>query len=145
MAESLEIMEIVLSETQPYSFIRLIADEGAAVLQILKKTLSRIEHANYSGPLDSKYVNSVYLAAYAVSKQRRGITAELKTKQVKLSRQQKMIVGLLSQGYKREDIIEETGLSLSTVKSYINITYRKLGAGSAADAVVKARELGIIE
>jgi LuxR family maltose regulon positive regulatory protein len=143
--ESQEIMETVLSEMQPYSFIRLIADEGAAVLQVLKKILGRIEHANYSGRLDSKYVNSVYITAYTISKRRGGIMAGLKPKPVKLSQQQKMIIRLLAQGYKRESIIERTGLSLSTVKTHINIAYSKLGADSAANAVVKARELGIIE
>ena len=140
-----EMMETVLSEMQPYSFIRLIADEGADVLKVLKKIIGKIEHTNYHGLLDTTYVNSVYITAYAISKQRGGITAGLKTKPVNLSGQQKMIVRLLAQGYKRKGIINKTGLSLSTVKSHINIAYRKLGASNAADAVVKARELGIIE
>ena len=143
--EALDIMETVLSEMQPYSFIRLIADEGATVLQVLKKISGKAERKNNAGVLNAAYVNSVYIAAYAVSKQRRGLMAELKTKPVKLSRQQKMVIRFLAQGYKRERIIEKTGLSPNTVKSYINIAYRKLEVGNAADAVVKARELGIIE
>ena len=143
--EAREIMETVLSEMQPYSFIRLIADEGAAVLPILKKVSGKTERADYKGLLAPAYVNSVYIAAYTVSKQRKGIMAECETKPVKLSKQQKMIVQFLAQGYKRESIIEKTGLSLGTVKSHTRIAYEKLGAGTAADAVVKARELGIID
>ncbi|MDR2727677.1 MAG: LuxR C-terminal-related transcriptional regulator [Chitinispirillales bacterium] len=143
--ESQEMMETVLSEMQPYSFIRLIADEGAAVLQVLKKILCKIEQANYHDLLDYKYVKSVYIAAYAVSKQRCGITAGLKPKRVKLSKNQKMVVQLLAHGHKRENIVEKTGISLNTVNTHIKIAYSKLGVSSAADAVVKARELGIIE
>ena len=143
--ESQEIMETVLSETQPYSFIRLIADEGAAVLHVLKKILKKIEQANYHDLLDAKYVKSVYMAAYTVSKQRGGITAGLKPKQVKLSKKQRMVLGLLAKGYKREGIMEKTGLSLNTVNTHIKIAYSKLEVNSAADAVVKAQELGIIE
>ncbi|MCL1820879.1 MAG: LuxR C-terminal-related transcriptional regulator [Oscillospiraceae bacterium] len=143
--EAQSMMETVLSETQPYSFVRLIADEGAAILQVLKKISGKTEHVNYQGVLDPVYVNGVYIAAFAVGKKREGIISELDKKTVKLSKQQKMIISLLAQGYKRESIIEKTGLSLGTVKSYTRIAYEKLGAGNAADAVAKARELGIIE
>ena len=141
--EAQAMMEAVL--TQPYASTDLIAAEGAAVLQVLKKISGKTEHASYRGALDPVYVNSVYIAAYAVSKQRKGIMAGYEAKPVKLSKQQKMIIQLLAQGYKRDGIVKKTGLSLSTVKSYTNIAYGKLGAGSAADAVMKARELGMIE
>jgi LuxR family maltose regulon positive regulatory protein len=143
--EAQSMMETVLSETQPYSFVRLIADEGAAILQVLKKISGKTEHGNYQGVLDPVYVNGVYIAAFAVGKKREGIISELDKKTVKLSKQQKMIISLLAQGYKRESIIEKTGLSLGTVKSYTRIAYEKLGVDRAADAVIKARELGIIE
>ena len=143
--EAQEMMETVLSEMQPYSFIRLIADEGAAVLQVLKKVSGKTERADHTCLPDPVYVNSVYIAAHAVSKKRKGITAELEIKPVKLSKQQKAVIELLAQGYKRESIIEKTGLSLGTVKAHIRLAYEKLGAGNAADAVMKARELGIIQ
>ena len=143
--EAQEMMEAILIEMQPYSFIRVIADEGAAVLQLIKKISGKTEHENYSGPLKANYVNSIYMVAYAVSKRYRGIMAELKTKPIKLSPQQKKLLGLLAQGYKRDGIVEKTGLSLSTVKSYLNITYHKLEVDNAVEAVLKAQELGLIE
>ena len=143
--EAQEIMETVLSEMRPYSFIRLIADEGAAVLQVLKRISGKTKHANYQGLLDFAYVNSVYFAAYAVSKQRGGIMAGIKTKPEKLSKRQAMMIRLLARGYDRESIAENAGLSLNTVKVHMNLAYKKLGVSNAADAVVKARVLGIIE
>jgi LuxR family maltose regulon positive regulatory protein len=142
--EAQDMMETVLFEMQPYLFIRLIADEGAAVLQILIKILKKIKCADYQGGLDSVYVNNIYIAAYAVSRQRKGIIMELGAKPVKLSAQQKMIIELLSQRYDNDAIVIKTGLSLNTVKSYRKIAYDKLGVNTAADAVAKAQELGII-
>ncbi len=49
----------------------------------------------------------------------------------------------LAQGYKREAIAEKTGLTLSTVKSHIKLAYEKLEAGNVANAVARARALGI--
>ncbi len=89
------------------------------------------------------FVNNVYLAAYGVSKMRSGITANIQAKP-KLSRQQIKILSLLAQGYKREEILSLTGLSLGTVKTHTKLLYEKLNVGSAADAVAKGRELGII-
>jgi len=143
--DSQKILEEVLAETQPHGFIRLFADEGAAILRVLKKTSGHTEHADYQGKLDPVYVNNVCIAAYAVSKQRSGIITANKDKPVKLSRQQKAVIELLAQGYKRDGIIEKTGLSLNTVKSHLKIVYEKLGAENAADAVMRAREFGIIE
>ncbi|MDR0293530.1 MAG: LuxR C-terminal-related transcriptional regulator [Oscillospiraceae bacterium] len=143
--EAQRMLETVLSEMQPLAFIRLIADEGAAVLPVLKKVSGKTERPDYRGGLDPVYVNNVYIAAYAVSRQRKGIMADHEKNTIKLSRQQKKIVELLAKGYKRESIIEKTGLSLNTVKSHTRIAYEKLGVGNAADAVMKARELGLVE
>lgn len=43
------------------------------------------------------------------------------------------------------EIAEETGLSIPTIKSHTSLAYRKLGVTNAMDAVLKARELGLIE
>jgi len=142
--EAQEMMETVLQEMQPHSFIRMVADEGAAVMQVLKKVLGKTEHTDYQGMLDPVYVNSVYITAYAVSKQRKGIITETEKKPVRLSKQQKAIIRLLAQGHKRESIAEQTGISLNTVKYHSKLAYEKLGANNAAEAVMKARELGLI-
>ena len=143
--EAQEMMETVLFEMQRYSFIRLIADEGAAVIMMLKKILKKVEQESYHDILDPIYVKSVYIAAYVVSRQRNGITSGLKKKLVTLSKQQRMAIQFLARGFTRESIVAETGLSLNTVNTHIRIAYSKLGVSSAADAAVKARELGIIE
>ncbi|WP_312047681.1 helix-turn-helix transcriptional regulator [Anaerotignum sp.] len=66
-------------------------------------------------------------------------------KPIKLSKQQKYILTLLAQSYKNAEIVKITGLSLNTIRSHTKIIYQKLGVNTAADAVIEAKQLGIIE
>lgn len=143
--EAMEILEEALLAMQPYGAVRVIAEEGAAVLPILKKVISKTERTEYSGQLDSRYVKQVLLCAHEVSAQHRGITAYLREKPVKLSKKQQYIITLLSQGYKNADIVSMTGLSLSTVKTHTQLAYGKLGVNNSADAVMEAKRRGLIE
>mgnify|MGYP001727426823 CR=1 FL=1 len=43
------------------------------------------------------------------------------------------------------EIAEETGLSIPTVKSHTALAYQKLGVHNAMDAVLKARDLGLLD
>ncbi|HEX3029440.1 MAG TPA: LuxR C-terminal-related transcriptional regulator [Clostridia bacterium] len=143
--EAVQILEEVLLAMQPYRAVRIIADEGAAVLPILKKIAVKVDKADYEGQLDGRYVNQVILCAYEVSKRQKGITAYLNEKQVKLSKQQKYILTLLAQGYKNAEIVDMTGLTINTIKAHTKIIYMKLNVNRAADAVLEAKRLGIIE
>jgi len=55
------------------------------------------------------------------------------------------MIALLSKGYKNQEIVEITGLSIHTVKSHLAAAYAKLEVNNAMDAVLKAKELGIIK
>ncbi len=142
---AMELLEEALLAMQTYRVVRIIADEGAAVLPILKKLAAKAERLDYSGMLDSRYVNQVLLCAYEVSAQHKGITANLREKPVKLSKKQQYMITLLAQGYKNADIVSMTGLSLSTVKTHTQLAYGKLGVNNAADAVMEAKRRGLIE
>lgn len=130
---------------QPYRVVRIIADEGAAVLPILKKIAVNIHKTDYKGQIDEHYLEQVTLCAYEVSKRHKGITACFKARSVKLSKQQKYILTLLAQGYKNAEITKITGLSLNTIRSHTKIAYQKLGVNTAADAVITAKQRGLIE
>lgn len=143
--QAMELLEEALLAMQPYRVVRIIADEGASVLPILKKLAAKADRIDYSGQLDSRYVNQVLLCAHEVSAQHKGITAKLSEKPVKLSKKQQYIISLLAQGYKNADIVSMTGLSLSTVKTHTQLAYGKLGVNNSADAVMEAKRRGIIE
>ncbi len=143
-AELTQTLEILA----PYGFIRVVADEGEAVVPILKRVLATIGEKDYRGPLTRAYVNEVMLAAHSFGSAHGGYMAgavKKKDKPVKLSKQQAHMLILLAQGYKNAEIAQMTGLSIATVKTHLALAYKKLGVGGAVDAVLKARELGLIE
>jgi LuxR family maltose regulon positive regulatory protein len=142
-----EYLTAALLKLCDYGYITLAADEGAAVEPTLKRILNKVNSPDYKGKLDRIYVNEVLMAAHAQAKL---CPNYLRSKtdsggsNIKLSRRQKDMLLLLSKGVHTSEICRTTGLSLSTVKTHLYFTYKKLGVGSALDAVLKARELGIL-
>ena len=51
----------------------------------------------------------------------------------------------MSKGYKNAEIVELINITKHTVKSHQAAAYVKLCVNNAMDAVVKAKELGLIE
>ncbi len=143
--EAQNTLEHALTAAQEYGYVRIFAEEGAAVLPILRKISQRAEREGYTGSLKPHYIHEVTLAAYEQSKRKKGLTVHLNPKAVKLSKQQKHILMLLSKGYKYKEIAEHTGLTIHTVKSHATAAYSKLDVNNSMDAVLKARDLGLME
>jgi DNA-binding CsgD family transcriptional regulator len=61
-----------------------------------------------------------------------------------LTRRERDILRLLAQGYSGPEIAENLVLALSTVKSYIQHLYGKLGAHKRREALARARALGLL-
>lgn len=143
--EALDKLRSALDRMEPFGFIRVIADEGAAILPILKRIQSEVNASHDSNTAMRSYINEVILAAHSMSKRCSGIikTKERK-KALKLSKQQRNMLIYYSQGYKNAEIAEMTGLSIPTIKSHASVAYRKLEVNNSLDAVLKARELGLI-
>lgn len=138
-------LETALVAMQKYDLIRVAAKEGHAILPILKIVLGRVTHQTYDGPLDPTFVNRVYLAAVDVSNRHRGILANQIDKKIKLSKKQQEILELFADGYNREDVVDEMGISLNTVKTHINNLYTKLDVQNKLEAITKAKEFGLID
>lgn len=142
-SEAVDLLIDTLLIAQPYNFIRVFADEGKSILPVLIKVRKIISTREDRVP-DYKYVYEIYQAAYERSKKHKGI-ASAHGRPIKLSKQQKLVLELLAQGYKNADIVEMTGLSLNTIRSHTKVVYQKLDVNSAMDAVLRARELELIE
>jgi len=146
LSVAMDFLEQAFAAAGQYGYTQIFVDEGASILQLLKKISAKAARGDYQRLLDPIYINNVYISAYAVSRQREGMMVNKAGKKTaKLSGQQKLIMQLLAQGYNRELIVEKTGISLNTVKYHMRLAYEKLGASSAAEAVMEARELGLIE
>ena len=145
--EAVDMLAEALETLAPYGFYRVVADEGASVEPVLKSLVDKLARADagFAAPARA-FVQDAYLAAHERARRFRGVCANLgeRTKPVKLSPQQRRVLELLARGLRNAEIAEECGLTLPTVKSHVQATYRKLGVHSAPDAVLKARELGLI-
>jgi LuxR family maltose regulon positive regulatory protein len=135
----------VLLSMQQYGFIRVIANEGKAVLPILSSVIKKIEKDNELSDNLYKFAKEVYIISYEHSKHFKGLTYNADIITVKLSSQQKHILELLAQGYKNAEIVAITGLSLNTIRTHTKVVYQKLEVNNAMDAIVRAKQLGMIE
>ena len=129
----------------PRNFIRVIANEGKAILPVLQSLMKMLDRETERGTAFCQYIREVYLSTYAQSKRFRGITSGWREKPVKLSPQQKYVFALLSKGYKNAEIVKIAGLRLYTIKSYTRIIYQKLEVHNLMDAIIKAKQLGILK
>jgi len=134
----------VLTTLLPYRFIRVVANEGAAVLPILAAVLKKLDKNPEMEEL-YRFCKEVRVAAYEHAKRFKGITYDLALNPVKLSPKQTLILELLAKGYKNAEIVEITGLSINTIREHTRVAYIKLEVNSAIDAIVKAKQLGILK
>ncbi len=135
----------VLVTLQPSGFIRVIANEGKAILPILSSVMKKLQADGRHPESLTRFAKEVYLAAYEQAKHFKGLTYSRESGPVKLSSQQKLVLELLAKGYKFTQIVEETGLSLNTIRTHAKKAYLKLDANNSLDAVVRARQLGLLE
>lgn len=135
----------VLESLQLYGFIRVVANEGKAVLPILSSVIKKLEKETGQSDGLYKFAKKVYIAAYEQSKHFKGLTHNSEVVAVKLSPQQKHVLELLAKGYKNAEIVELTGLSLNTIRTHTRIAYQKLEVNNALDAIVRAKQLEIIK
>jgi len=143
--EARERLHRVLATLYPHGFVRVVANEGKAILPVIQSVLRKMEKDPSRDMAFYKYVRGVCVAAYAQSKRFRGLTYNQRHKSVKLSPKQATILSLLAKGHKNAEIVEIMGISINTVRSYTSITYQKLDVNNAMDAIMKARRLGILK
>jgi LuxR family maltose regulon positive regulatory protein len=142
--EAAHLLEKALLDMAPYRFIRVFADEGKAVLPVLQRLMRAASRQKTKDEAFLGYLQEVCLAAYAQSRRYKGVACAAGLRPPRLSRQQQRVLELLAKGYKNAEIVTLTGLSINTIRSHTKIVYQKLEVNNAMDAVLRARELGLI-
>ena len=61
-----------------------------------------------------------------------------------LSQREETVLRLLADGLSNRDIADHLELSTHTVKDHCSAVYKRLGANNRANAVMRARELGLL-
>lgn len=137
-------IERALAMAEPEGYVRVFLDEGEGMRALLADFESRLRRrpddgdarrrlGTYTGRLLAAFVQP----AEAGSRQPRGMVEPLSERELE-------ILHLIAAGYSNREIADHLVIAYSTVKSHINAIYSKLGTHRRTQAVVIARELGLL-
>jgi LuxR family transcriptional regulator, maltose regulon positive regulatory protein len=147
-------LQQALALAEPEGYVRLFADEGGPMEQLLRAASGREGHAAYARTL---------LAAFETDRQKRGrsealhpaphvsqtlVTAEAqlaKTRLVEpLSQRELEVLRLFKTEQSGPEIARELVVALSTVRTHTKSIYSKLDVNTRRAAVRRGTELGLI-
>jgi LuxR family maltose regulon positive regulatory protein len=140
-ARAASILGRALSLAKPEGYVRMFVDEGAPMTALLRRLPSDEVSPRYVGRLlivlrQSGWDNKLPLDT-TIPKNRLPLSEPLSERELEVLR-------LVASGRSNREIARQLYVSLSTVKSHINNTYRKLGANSRTRAVARARDLNLV-
>jgi LuxR family maltose regulon positive regulatory protein len=131
-ADALHFLEDALRKAQPEGFIRTFTDKGEPMKALLERLKSE-------GGERKPYILTI-LAAF-------GGTVKASPSQPMnepMSERELEILRLLAEGLSNREIAERLVITVGTAKSHVHNILEKLGGNSRAQAVAKARELGLL-
>jgi LuxR family maltose regulon positive regulatory protein len=143
--EAIEILEETLKLGAPERFIRMFINEGAPVARLLERYRAT---RRTPSDLPADYLRSV-LDACGVGTNggvdRAATRASTIDDPDALTSRELEILRLMSIGYSNQKIADKLYLSINTIKTHISNLFDKLGARNRVDALVRAREAGVLE
>jgi LuxR family maltose regulon positive regulatory protein len=131
-----------LAMGEPEGYVRTFVDEGPVIADLLSATLeaSKRRHLDTAGRVSTQYLAKL-LAALA---REAGAPATDERLSAPLSERELEVLALIAAGESNQEIASKLFVTTSTVKTHINNLYRKLDARSRTQAVVRARERGLL-
>jgi ATP/maltotriose-dependent transcriptional regulator MalT len=131
-AGAMVALERALRIAEPEGYVRLFADLGLPMAQLLQEARTRDVLPEYVGKL---------LAAFDGD---RAIPAARSLPEP-LSLRELGVLKLIAAGLTNREIAETLVISAETVKKHTSAIYSKLGASNRTEAANKARELGLLD
>jgi LuxR family maltose regulon positive regulatory protein len=136
--QAMNVFERALSLAEPEGYVRIFADEGEPVVELLREATLRGIAVDYAGKL---------LTALGVeAQQRRGVArAEPSSALVEpLTEREMEVLRLLNTHLSSTEIAERLYISVNTARFHIKNIYGKLGVHRRSDAVQRARDLRLL-
>ena len=142
--DTLVTLQRALMLAEPEGYVRVFVDEGEPMAALLSEYLN----ARRKGPREARhrilldYVRRL-LAAFEAARP----SAEPSTEPsllAPLTAREREVLGLIASGLSNREIANRLFVEVSTVKSYANSIFRKLGVQSRTQAVAEARALHLI-
>lgn len=134
MDKAVQLLGDALALAEPGGFIRTFVDEGPPMTQLLSKAAARGIMTNYVGKL---------LAAFESDAQQSEDKSDLSRSEL-LSQRELEVLRLIAEGLSNQEICERLFLALDTVKGHNRRIFDKLQVQRRTEAIVRARELGLI-
>jgi LuxR family maltose regulon positive regulatory protein len=125
-------LERSLGWAQPEGYLRLFLEAGPGMLPLLRLAASR--------GVRTGYVDKLLLAC---GLEDRAGTPGPQPLPEPLTPRELEVLGLICDGLSNREIAERLTVTLNTVKKHSSHVYGKLGVASRAQAIVRARELGL--
>lgn len=126
-----------IEKAEEYQYVRIIADEGAAIVPLLNKLKKDMRKTAFVKKLISEADKMAKMYPDYME-------AEFKLKEP-LTKKEMEILDLMHSGKKSEEICEICNISYSGLKFHNRNIYRKLGVSSRQEAERKARLLRIVD
>jgi LuxR family maltose regulon positive regulatory protein len=118
----------------PEGFLRIFLDKGRLLCPLLRQLASRANSPVYTLTLLQAFGETVEVHAHAKG----GKSSDT------LSEREICILNCLSAGKSNQEIAEIFVIAVSTVKTHLSNIYVKLGVHSRTQALVRAREIGLL-
>jgi ATP/maltotriose-dependent transcriptional regulator MalT len=134
---ALTTLERALVLAAPEGYLRLFVDEGAPMLALLRLAYARGIRLGYVATLLSAF-GEQHAPTLPPSSPRSGLLLE------PLTEREREVLRLLLEGSSNREIAHRLVLSVNTVKRHVYNICGKLGVGSRAQAIVRARTLNLL-
>ncbi|MCL1807082.1 MAG: LuxR C-terminal-related transcriptional regulator [Oscillospiraceae bacterium] len=143
--EATAVITDAIISAYPYGCTQVFANEGAELVNMLHRLHLAAGVKDYSGELPGAFAKTLYIMALSHSKTSKGLTGGRMMKPLTFTDQQKAVMRLLCEGLSQQAIACRLGLKVTGVKSHLQLIYRKLDVPVGIDAVMKIRELGLLD
>ena len=139
-SEALATLQQALILAEPEGYIRIFVDEGGPMATLLSKVLSVLR----KGPRDERHCALLDYARRLLATFESPHPSTEPSLVAPLTAREREVLGLIAFGLSNQEIATRLFVEVSTVKSYANSIFRKLGVQSRTQAVAEARMLRLI-
>jgi LuxR family maltose regulon positive regulatory protein len=137
--KALTSLERALSLAEPGSYVRTFVDEGRPMAQLLERVATRRTGADYATKLLEALCSDKKPALQPLLQPQESIQLV-----DPLSDRELQVLRLLATHLTRREISEELYISVNTVRSHVKSIYSKLDVHRRAEAIERAKKLGLI-